>query len=65
MNSYNKTMMHDRELISDAKKQIHRVDEAKKKSSANYGSPMKKKGCSSKSPLKMGGSWMSKHCKSK
>jgi hypothetical protein len=65
MNSYNKTMMHDRELISDAKKQIHRVDEAKKKSMANYGSPMKKKGCSSKSPLKMGGSWMSKHCKSR
>ena len=30
MNSYNKVMMHDREIISDAEKQIHRVDHAKK-----------------------------------
>ena len=42
MNSYNKVMMHDREIISDAKKQIHRVDQAKKygKSAAKMkGSP--------------------------
>ncbi len=63
MNSYNKVMMHDREIISDAQKQIHRVDEAKK-SAANYGSPLDKKGCKSSSPLGMTGSWMSKYCNS-
>ena len=31
MNSYNKDMMHERELISDAKKEIHKEDVAKKK----------------------------------
>ena len=31
MNSYDKDMMHERELISDAKKEIHKEDVAKKK----------------------------------
>ena len=31
MNSYNKDMMHERELIYDAKKEIHKEDVAKKK----------------------------------
>ena len=33
-----------------------------KESMANYGSPLDKKGCKSKSPLAMKGSWMYKHC---
>ena len=32
MNKYDKDMMHERELIYDAKKQIHKEDIAKKKS---------------------------------
>jgi hypothetical protein len=32
MNKYDKEMMHERELIYDAKKQIHKEDIAKKKS---------------------------------
>jgi|TARA_R110000764_G_C10731246_1_gene349490 hypothetical protein len=32
MNKYDKDMMHERELIYDAKKQIHNEDIAKKKS---------------------------------
>ena len=31
MNSYDKDMMHERELIYDAKKEIHKEDVAKKK----------------------------------
>ena len=31
MNSYDKDMMHERELIYDAKKEIHKEDIAKKK----------------------------------
>jgi len=31
MNSYDKDMMHERELISDAEKEIHKEDVAKKK----------------------------------
>ena len=32
MNKYDKDMMHERELIFDAKKQIHNEDMAKKRS---------------------------------
>jgi len=32
MNKYDKDMMHERELIYDAKKEIHKEDIAKKKS---------------------------------
>ena len=32
MNKYDKDMMHERELIYDAKQQIHKEDIAKKKS---------------------------------
>ena len=31
MNKYDKDMMHERELIYDAKKEIHKEDVAKKK----------------------------------
>tara|TARA_R110000764_G_scaffold66599_2_gene138711 strand:+ start:226 stop:441 length:216 start_codon:yes stop_codon:yes gene_type:complete len=52
MNSYNKVIIHDREIMSGAEKQTHRVDEAKK-SAANYRSPLGKKGCKISSPLEM------------
>ena len=37
MNRYDKDMMHERELIYDAKKEIHKEDVAKHKSMAKQG----------------------------
>ena len=67
MNRYDKDMMHERELIYDAKKAIHRIDKQKHKydnvptkmhgkspAEKKYGAPTMKKGCS-----------LSKHMKSK
>ena len=67
MNRYDKDMMHERELIYDAKKAIHRIDKQKHKydnvptkmhgkspAEKKYGAPTIKKGCS-----------LSKHMKSK
>ncbi len=41
MNRYDKDMMHERELIYDAKKEIHKEDMAKKKSMAKMSADLK------------------------
>ncbi len=67
MNKYDKSMMHERELIYDAKEAIHRIDKQKHKydnaPAKMYGkAPSKKYGAPT---MKKGGCSMSKHMKSK
>ena len=75
MNKYDKDMMHERELIYDAKKAIHRIDKQKhkydnvptkmygKSPAEMYGkSPAEKK---YGAPTMKKGSLLSKHMKSK
>jgi len=75
MNKYIKDMMHERELIYDAKKAIHKEDKKYKAAGQMKGSvmhmghsPMKNvnKGYAPevKSPIKMGHSPLTKHCTS-